>query len=253
MKILSWNINGIRAIHKKKMTEWLFNDSGADIICLQEIKAKEDQIPQEIVAPNDYESVFNPAQKPGYSGTAVYTRKTPSEISTEFGMDEIDSEGRFIKLDFPEFSLINLYVLNGGRDTDQLKSKLDFYRLLKKYVEKKAEEPLVIVGDFNIARTKKDLAQPDENENSVMFKPEEREALDELIKAGLIDTFREFNNEAGHYTWWAYWANSRARNLGWRIDYCFITEVLKPNLESAYILPEIMGSDHCPVVCELDY
>ncbi|MBD3329673.1 exodeoxyribonuclease III [Candidatus Dojkabacteria bacterium] len=252
MKILSWNVNGIRAVHRKNMTDWLFNESDADVICLQEIKADEPKIPQELISPSGYKGIFNPAQKSGYSGTAIYTKAEPNTVTKVFGKTEIDEEGRFIRVNYDEFAVLNFYIPNGGRDKDQLDSKIEFIHELAEYVEKHKSEPLVLVGDFNIARTEKDLAQPEENQDSVMFKPEERDAIAALINAGLVDTFREFNDKGGHYTWWAYWANSRARNLGWRIDYCFVTEALRSKLGTAGILAEITGSDHCPVFCELE-
>ncbi len=251
MKIISWNVNGLRAIFKKDFLKW-FKKEDAGIVCLQEIKLQEGQIPENLMAPEGYFCYFNYAQKKGYSGVAVYTKEEPISVEKKLGFKRFDSEGRIIRLEFKNFILINLYMPNGGQEKENLAYKIETYDCLLKYLEKIKEKPLVLVGDFNIAHKDIDLAEPEKNQDSIMFTPEERRKIDKLIEMGLIDTFRKFHkDEIGQYTWWSYFSLSRDRNLGWRIDYIFISKDLSEKIKDAFILSQVWGSDHCPVEVEI--
>lgn len=249
MKICSWNVNGIRSISQKGFFEWL-DEFQPDILGLQEIKAQKDQVPSSLFTSN-YNLYINSAVKKGYSGVAVYSKIKPNKVGTEIGYEKFDSEGRFLKLDFDKFSLINIYVPNGGMGEEAMKYKLDFYEYLLKYLEKHKSEKLILMGDFNVAHKEIDLARPKENEKNVMFTPPEREKLDKLVDLGFIDTFRHLNKEPGNYSWWAYFRNSRERNIGWRIDYVFLSKIMGGILKDVFILKTVVGSDHCPVGVEL--
>lgn len=246
MKIVSWNVNGIRAVYKKGFLKWL-NGFKADIVCLQEIKAQPEQLEQELIKPEGYYSFFNPAQKKGYSGTAVYTKIKPKKIDYFSGFKKFDGEGRIMKLKFPHFLLINLYLPQGGRKKENMPYKLAIYDYLLKYFEKIKNEKIILIGDFNVAHQEIDLARPKDNKNNTMFTPQERRRIDQIINLGFVDSFRKFNKETGNYTWWPYYLNARQRNLGWRIDYAFIAKSLTQKLKKAFILSEIKGSDHCPI------
>lgn len=238
MKIVSWNINGLRSIHKKGFLDWLHKEK-ADIVCLQEIKVREKDIPEELKNIKGYHSFFNPAVRPGYAGTAVFCKEKPSLVSRGVGFERFDKEGRVIKLKFKDFTLFNFYMVNGGID---LSYKLRSYDFIIKELE---TERTVLVGDFNIAHKEIDLARPKENKNHLGFTEVERDKISNLIEKGYIDSFREFNKEEGNYTWWAYYRNCRQRNIGWRIDYAFITKDIK--LKSVFIEKEVIGSDHAPI------
>lgn len=250
MKILSWNVNGLRAVVKKGFFEWL-KKSGADVVCLQETKIGENELTWDLLYPSGYHSYFNCASKKGYSGVAVFSKTEPQEFGREIGFERFDQEGRFLQLEFSEFTLINLYMPHGGRDKKNLTYKLEVYDRLFAYLRRFPSsifpKRLILLGDFNIAHQEIDLARPKQNQNNVMFTPEERKQIDRLLDLGFIDTFRVFHKEGGHYTWWPYLALARERNLGWRIDYTFVSRKLVPRLKEAFILPEIPGSDHCPV------
>lgn len=251
MKIISWNINGLRAIFKKGFLEW-FETENADIVCLQEIKLQEGQEPEALIAPKGYYSYFNYALKKGYSGLAVYTKEKPLAVERKIGFKKFDSEGRILKIKFKNFILINLYMPNGGEQKENLAYKLEAYNYLLEYLGKIKEKPVVLAGDFNIAHHNVDLAQPDENRDSIMFTPEERKQIDKLTEMGFVDTFRKFHkNETGKYTWWSYFSLSRDRNLGWRIDYVFTSKDITGRIKDAFILSDVMGSDHCPMGIEI--
>jgi exodeoxyribonuclease-3 len=250
MKIISWNINGIRAIYKKDFLKWL-KETKADIICLQEIRAQKEQLPSDLIKPRNYHLYFNLAAKKGYAGVAVYTKKKPLKIDFKLGMKRFDQEGRILKLEFLEFTLINLYLPYGGRGKENLDYKLKVYSHLLNYLKKNKNKNIILVGDFNVAHQEIDLARPKQNQNNIMFTPEERKQIDRLIKLGFIDTFRKFHQDRGHYTWWPYFAKARERNLGWRIDCIFISKKLTPKLKDAFIFQKVMGSDHCPVGVEI--
>jgi exodeoxyribonuclease-3 len=246
MKIVSWNVNGLRAASKKGFLDWLKNED-ADIVCLQEVKAREEQLAEALLRPEGYCCFFNPAVKRGYSGVMVYSREKPKRVEKSLGHERFDSEGRILELTYPGFTLINLYLPHGGRDKSKLDYKLAVYDKLLRKLKRKSKEKLILIGDFNIAHTKIDLARPKGNLKNIMFTPEEREMLDRIIDCGYIDSFRVFNQEGGHYSWWPYGLNARPRNIGWRIDYCFVSKPLTKKLRDGFILPQVTGSDHCPI------
>lgn len=250
MNILSWNVNGIRAIEKKGFLEWFLKEK-PDILCLQEIKADEGQVPEKLKEIPGYFLYFNPARKKGYSGTAVYTKIKPKKIETKIGFKQFDEEGRFLRMDFKDFILINFYIPHGGREKENLKYKLKFYDYLICYLKKIKRKPIILGGDFNIAHKDIDLRRPKDNKDNIMFTPAERARIDAIIDLGFIDTFRHFHKDSGHYTWWAYFNFARQRDIGWRIDYFFISMPLEKKLKDSFILDKVMGSDHCPVGIEV--
>jgi exodeoxyribonuclease-3 len=250
VKILSWNVNGLRAIYKKGFWEW-FEKIKADIVCLQETKIQEEQLSFDLVKLKNYSSFFNSASKKGYSGVGVFSKKKPLEIKRKLGLERFDNEGRFLELQYPEFTLINLYLPHGGRQKENLAYKLKVYDYLLKYLQKMNKQKLILIGDFNIAHQEIDLARPKQNKNNIMFTLKEREQIEKLIELGFTDSFRKFHKEGGHYTWWPYLANARERNLGWRIDYAFVSKKLTPNLKKSFILSQVKGSDHCPIGIEI--
>ncbi len=252
MKLISWNVNGIRAAQRKGFLDWLQKEK-PDILGLQEIKAMEHQLDQELLAPKNYHTFFNPAQRPGYSGTAIYTRTQPIEVINGFGVPEFDEEGRMVAADYGDFIFFNIYFPNGKARPERLKYKLDFYDKSLEYFEKlvKQGKKLIIAGDYNTAHQEIDLARPKANENISGFLQIERDWLDKLVERGYIDCFREFNKEPDNYTWWSMRTAARERNVGWRIDYFFASKNIKSKLANCYHLNKVMGSDHCPIVLEL--
>mgnify|MGYP001578827352 FL=1 len=254
IKILSWNVNGIRAALKKGLLDWLKKES-PDVLCLQETKALPTQLPPELLHPPDYEAYFNSAERLGYSGVATFSKTKPVAAKKGFGVPKFDKEGRVLETEFREFSLFNIYFPNGKMNVERLKYKMDFYEEILKYFLKlrKKGKRLVICGDYNTAHNPIDLARPKENEKISGFLPIERAWMDKLVTRGFLDTFRLFNQDPGHYTWWDQLTRARERNVGWRIDYHFISDDLKPYLKDAFILPEVMGSDHCPVGITLKF
>ena len=249
MQILSWNVNGLRSAYKKGFLNWL-EKSNADIVCLQELRSKKEQLPEELVDIGGYYSFFNSAARKGYSGTVVYVKKEPLKIEKEIGFKRFDEEGRMIKLKYKDFTLINFYMPNGGRQKQDMDYKLEFYDYLFGYL-KKDNKNLILTGDFNIAHKEIDLARPKENKNSTGFTPEEREKIDKLINLGFIDSFRFFNKDKKAYTFWSNFAHARERDVGWRIDYFFISKDLFSQCKKSFILKNIMGSDHCPIGIEV--
>lgn len=254
IKILSWNVNGVRAVFKKGFLEWLKKES-PDILCLQETKASEGQLPPELRYPPGYEVSWNAATRPGYSGVATFSKKKPLSVKRGFGIAQFDEEGRVLETDHGDFILFNIYFPNGKMNDERLKYKMDFYEEALKYFTKlvKKGKKLVICGDYNTAHHPIDLAHPKQNEDVSGFLPVERAWMDKLVKNGFIDTFRVFNKEPNQYSWWDVRTGARARNIGWRIDYHFVSDNLKTRLKNAFILPEVMGSDHCPVGVELNF
>lgn len=246
MKIISWNVNGIRAIEKKGFLKW-FQNENPDILCLQEVKAQDGQIPKELVGLKNYYTFFNFAQKKGYSGVAVFTKQKPISIKNKIGMKRFDEEGRILQLEYKDFILINLYLPHGGRQKENLPYKLEVYKNLFKHLGGFKNKKIILLGDFNIAHQEIDLARPKENKNNIMFTQEERINIDKMVNFDLIDTFRHFNKSGGNYTWWPYFASARLRNLGWRIDYVFVSKLLMKRIKKAFILSGVLGSDHCPV------
>ena len=254
MKLISWNINGIRAAYKKGILNW-FSKEQPDILCIQETKAMKEQLPDDLINVNGYNSFFSSAEKKGYSGTATYTKFKPAKVLNGIGIKKFDSEGRFLVTEFDEFVLFNIYFPNGKARAERLQYKMDFYEVFLKHLKKllKQGKKIVICGDVNTAHKEIDLARPKPNEKVSGFLPEERAWIDKLLEAGFIDTLRVFNQKPGQYTWWDMMTRARDRNVGWRIDYFFISDNLKDNLKNAFILPEVMGSDHCPVGIELTF
>jgi len=254
VRILSWNVNGIRAAYKKGILNW-FSKEQPDILCIQETKAMKEQLPQDLLNVNGYTSYFSSAERKGYSGTATYTKVNPVKVANGIGIKKFDSEGRFLITEFDEFILFNIYFPNGKAKKERLQYKMDFYEAFLKYLQKllKQDKKIVICGDVNTAHKEIDLARPKANEKISGFLPEEREWIDKLLETGFIDTLRVFNQKPEQYTWWDMMTRARDRNVGWRIDYFFISDNLKDNLKSALIFPEVMGSDHCPVGIELKF
>ena len=249
MRIISWNVNGLRSVYKKGALD--FKKMSADILCLQEIKASKEQLNSELVNPKDYYVYFNSAQRKGYSGTVVYSREKPLSWEKKMGLKRFDDEGRFLRLDYSKFTLINLYLPHGGRQKENLGYKLETYDCLLRYLHKLKSKKIILVGDFNVAHKEIDLARPNQNKNNTMFTIKEREQIDRLINLGFMDSFRKFNSGRNNYTWWPYFANARARNLGWRIDYAFVAQKLISRLKNAFILTKLKGSDHCPIGIEI--
>ncbi len=250
MQIISWNVNGLRAVHKKNFLE-LFNQQKADIFCLQEIKADPEQLPEELRPINGYFSYFNSASKKGYSGVAVYSKEKPLSVKTKLGLERFNQEGRFLQLEFTDFILINIYLPHGGREKENLSYKLESYQELLNYLPK-ISKPVILIGDFNIAHQEIDLERPKDNKNNIMFTSEEREKIDQLLSLGFKDSFRLFNQNNGNYTWWPYRLNARSRNLGWRLDYAFVSQSWSGKIKSASILKEVFGSDHGPISLVLE-
>ena len=251
MKLVSWNVNGVRAALKKGLLEFM-ESSGADAICLQEAKAHPGDV-QHIEWPRGYEMHWNPAAKIGYSGTVTFTRQKPLSVSLGIGLPEHDGEGRVITMEFADFFLLNVYQPNSQRGLTRLDYRVKewdpaFLAYLRKLDKNK---PVVFCGDLNVAHTELDLANPKTNRRNAGFTDEERTCFSTLLSSGFVDTLREFEKGPGQYTWWSLMANCRARNIGWRVDYFVASERLRPSLKRAFILPEVQGSDHCPIGLEL--
>lgn len=245
MKIVSWNVNGIRSALSKGFQDFL-KGAEADMVCLQETKAREEQVGATF---EGYKAYWNSAEKPGYSGTAILTKTEPLDVRFGIGHDVHDKEGRVITAEFPDFYLVNVYVPNSQRELTRLDYRVkswgpDFLGYMKGLEEQK---PVVFCGDLNVAHKEIDLARPKANVKNAGFTPEERANFDTYIAAGFVDTFREFQTATGHYSWWSYMGTARQKNIGWRIDYVCISPSLRPRLKDAFIWPHIMGSDHCPV------
>jgi exodeoxyribonuclease-3 len=254
LRILCWNVNGIRAISKKNFPEWFAKES-PDILCLQETKAHPSQIGDELKNFNGYKSWFFSAEKKGYSGVAVYSKHLPLRASAGFNNPEFDSEGRVLELEFEKFILFNAYFPNGGRGPERVKYKLDFYDALFKRAEalRKKQKNIIICGDYNTAHKEVDLARPKENQTTSGFLPEERAWIDKIVGMKYVDVFREYNKQPGMYTFWDAFTRARERNVGWRIDYFFVSEEAKPLVKNANIYMDVMGSDHCPIDIELKF
>jgi exodeoxyribonuclease-3 len=249
MEIYSWNVNGARSAWGKGLSDFI-DDVKPDILCLQEVKAFEEQFPEGLKSEFDY-LYTNSATKPGYSGVAVLTKEEPKQVVTKLGHSRFDAEGRLLLLEYNDYTLLNLYLPHGGRNKENLAYKLEVYGLLLNLLERFKAKKTIIVGDFNIAHEAIDLERPRENINNIMFTPEEREIIDKLVAIGYKDTLREITQTGGLYTWWPYMANARERNLGWRIDYGFVSREFLVDLESAFTCPKVFGSDHCPIGVKL--
>jgi len=255
MKIISWNVNGLRAVMRKGLPEILLQLKG-DIVCLQETKIQEDQLTQDMLKPQGYPfAYYHFAERKGYSGVATYSKIEPEQVQRGLGHRWNDQEGRVLLTRFTDFTLLNIYFPNGQMGEDRLQYKLDFYEQALHYFEflRKQGEKLVICGDFNTAHHPIDLARPEENEQTSGFLPIERAWMDKLEDHGYLDTFRLFYPDVpDRYSWWSYRTNARPRNIGWRIDYFYISPDLKENVRDAFILDQVMGSDHCPVGIDLE-
>ncbi|MBA2859921.1 exodeoxyribonuclease III [Methanococcus maripaludis] len=244
MKMLSWNVNGIRACLKNGFMDFLKRES-PDIMCIQETKVQSGQVQLGL---DGYFQYWNYAERKGYSGTAVFTKIKPNNVILGMENSEHNNEGRVIALEFDEYYLVNVYTPNSQRGLTRLEYRQkwdeDFLNYIKTLETKK---PVVFCGDLNVAHKEIDLKNPKTNIKNAGFTPEERSGFDNIVNSGFLDTFREFNNKPDNYSWWSYRFNARAKNIGWRIDYFCISKSLRANLKDAFIMPEVMGSDHCPV------
>ena len=250
LTLLSWNVNGARAVHKKGFLPWL-EAAAPDVLCLQETRAHESELPPELAQPAGYHGIWHASEaKKGYSGTGILTRVAPRRVRFGLGIEAFDQEGRTIIAEYESFTLINCYFPNGSRDHSRVPFKMAFYDAFLALIERLRAEghAVVFCGDVNTAHKEIDLAHPKANEKTTGFLPEERAWMDALVAAGYVDTFRHFHPElAAQYTWWSVPMRARERNVGWRIDYFFVARDVLERVEEAFILPEVQGSDHCPV------
>lgn len=248
MQLISWNVNGIRSAYRKGFLDW-FRQQNPDIFCVQETKAQMDVLPHDLLNIQGYYSVFSSAEKKGYSGVALYSKVKPLTIKTGLGIQKFDHEGRTIIADYGDFVLFNIYFPNGQMSAERLKYKLGFYDAFLDVVDALDREGrnIIVCGDVNTAHREIDLARPKENENISGFLPIERAWIDKFIRHGWIDTLRMYHPEPELYTWWSMRTRARDRNIGWRIDYFFVNERFRKHVKDAFILPEVQGSDHCPI------
>ena len=253
MKLLSYNVNGIRAALKKGFASWL-ESTQADVICIQETKAMETQVDTSVLEDIGYHHFWFSAQKKGYSGVAVFSKEKPKNVTYGSGIDHMDYEGRILRVDFDKVSIMSLY-LPSGTNLARLDYKFQFMDEFNQYIKtlKKEHPNLIICGDFNICHKAIDIHDPVRNKNVSGFLPEEREWLDNFMKSGFIDSFRYLNSEPHQYSWWSYRANSRNNNKGWRIDYALVSNTLEEKIVRSFILPDAKHSDHCPVGLEIQF
>ncbi|MBU6402114.1 MAG: exodeoxyribonuclease III [Verrucomicrobia bacterium] len=245
MKIVSWNVNGLRAVLRKNFLDYLV-DENPDILCLQETKASPNDVEQLWSAA--YTTYWNVAHKKGYSGTSIFTKTRPARVTYGLGLAVHDQEGRVITAEYADFFLVNVYVPNSRRELTRLAYRQQWDRDFLRYLCKlERRKPVVFCGDLNVAHTEIDLANPKANVRNHGFTPEERAGFSAFVKAGFLDTFRVFEPRGGHYTWWTPFGGARSRNIGWRIDYVLISAALRPRLQRAFIRADVPGSDHCPV------
>ncbi len=264
MKIISWNVNGIRAVHNKGLFTPLLDEIKPDIICLQETKAQKDQNEVDL---SGYEEYWNSAEKAGYSGTAIFTKEKPISVTNNFpddlvkkykikddGFGNPNTEGRVLVAEYKKFYLVNVYTPNSKRELSRLDLRYKSWDpAFLEYIKRLEEiKPVIFCGDLNVAHTEDDLANPKQNEGEHGFTKEEREGIQKIIDAGFVDTFRIFTQGKGHYTWWTHWAKARERNVGWRIDYFFVSKKLKSKLKESKILSNFLGSDHCPIELNIE-
>lgn len=250
MKLVSWNVNGLRAIYKKGFEE-SFKKLDADIFCIQETKMQEGQIELDL---QGYYQYYNYAERKGYSGTAVFTKKEPLNVEYGIGIEEHDKEGRVITLEFDRFYMVNCYTPNSGRELARLEYRMTWEEAFKKYlIELDKQKPVIICGDLNVAHTEIDLKNPKSNRKNAGFTDEERSKIESLLNSGFTDTFRKiYPDKEGAYTWWSYMFNARANNAGWRIDYFIVSKSIEHKVNEATIYSETLGSDHCPVGLEIE-
>lgn len=251
MKIISWNVNGLRSVLDKGIILDFIANSGADMVCLQETKCTPGDV-QHVEWPAGYTPFWNTAVKKGYSGTAIFSKTEPLSVTKGIGIQEHDTEGRVITAEYPNFYLINVYTPNAQPELARIVYRQSWDRAFLAYVKAlEQKKPVLFCGDLNVAHEEIDLARPKENIGSPGFSDQERDGFRAMLAAGFIDSFRHFEKRTGHYSWWSYRAGARQRNVGWRIDYHMASAALRPALKQAWISPETLGSDHCPVGLEL--
>jgi exodeoxyribonuclease III len=253
MKILTYNVNGIRSAQSKGIEDWL-NESQADLICLQELKADEEQVDLTNFKKMGYHLYWHSAVKKGYSGVAIFSKHRPQHIEIGCGMPKYDTEGRVIRADFEDLSVISVYMPSGSSGDERQAFKMEWLADFQEYINNlKQEKPnLIISGDYNICHRPIDIHDPIRNKNSSGFLPEEREWMEQFVKSGFVDSFRHFNEEPHHYTWWSYRAGARKNNKGWRIDYQMVTDQLQSRMQAAEIWADVVHSDHCPSLLVID-
>lgn len=249
MKLLSWNVNGIRASLKKGFLDFVEKEN-PDILCLQETKAHPDQV-DEIL--DDYHKFWNSAEKKGYSGTAVFSKEEPLSVTNGIGIEKHDKEGRVVSCEFDDYFLVNVYTPNAQDKLARIDYRMDWDKAFLNFIKTlEKSKPVITCGDLNVAHKAIDLARPKQNEGNAGYSEQERAGFDAYINAGFVDSFRIFNQEPENYSWWSYRAiGARDRNVGWRIDYFLVSESFKDKVKTAFILNKVMGSDHCPVGIEL--
>lgn len=252
--IVTYNVNGIRSALTKGFLDWL-KATNPDVVCLQEVKAEQDQVEQDQFRAAGYELFWHSAKKKGYSGVAILTRIKPDHVEVGCGIPKYDDEGRVIRADFGDVSVMSVYMPSGSSGDDRQAFKMEWLSDFQQYIDnlKKQKPNLVICGDYNICHQPIDIHNPVSNAKSSGFLPEERDWIDGFIKSGFVDSFRHFNADPHHYTWWSFRANARNKNLGWRIDYGMVAEGIKHKLKRSVILPQAKHSDHCPVLLELEF
>lgn len=252
MKLVTWNVNGIRSVFEKGFLSW-FEKTGADVVCLQETKAHREQLHEGFWHPLGHTSLWHSAEKKGYSGTLIYSKKEPISVAYGLGTKEFDCEGRVVTAEFPNFTLVNAYFPNSQREHTRLPYKLKFCKKMLVHLEgiRQQGKHVLLCGDFNIAHKEIDLKNPKENVHNAGFLPQERAWFEDLVKHGYVDAFRKFNKDPGHYTWWSYRPTIRERNIGWRLDYFVSNPEFQDRLTRIEHQTSVMGSDHCPVLLEL--
>ncbi|MEQ8201558.1 MAG: exodeoxyribonuclease III [Syntrophomonadaceae bacterium] len=248
MKIYSWNVNGIRAVHKKGFIDWVAGEA-PDILCLQETKAHPDQLPPELTYVSGYRCVWNPARRKGYSGVAVYFRPPPLDIRYGLDVERFDCEGRLLVMEYPDFTLLNVYFPNGGMGDERVQYKLEFYEEIIEYCDRlrNKDKNVIICGDFNTAHQEIDLKNPKTNMKTSGFLAVEREMLDKFLSRGYIDVFRHLYPDKIEYTWWDFKTRARERNAGWRIDCFYVSRNMIDTVEDCAHFTQVQGSDHCPI------
>jgi exodeoxyribonuclease-3 len=254
VKLYSWNVNGVRAIQKKGFLDWV-EQTGPDILCLQETKAHPEQLDEHLASPAGYQAYWAAAERKGYSGVALFTKMEPREVTIGIGVEQFDREGRTIIADFEDFVLITSYFPNGSRDHSRVPFKMEYKELFLQTCNqlRDAGRSVVFCGDVNTAHREIDLARPKQNQGTTGFLPIERAWIDRVVEEGYVDTYRwRHPDRDGAYSWWAYWGGARERNVGWRLDYFFVTPDLLARISDAQVHAEVMGSDHCPVSLTLD-
>ena len=253
-RAISWNVNGLRSIHRHELFLPFLQGESPDILCLQEIKSLVEQLPAELRQVDGYHAYFNPAERKGYSGVAIYTKQEPIDVIYGLGIPEFDVEGRVIIAEYPTFTLMNIYYPNGKMSAERLDYKMRFYDAFLKVADGfvKAGQNLLICGDVNTAHTEADIARPKENAKISGFLPEERAWMDDFLSHGYSDTLRMFDDTPGIYSYWDMKSRARERDVGWRIDYFFVSDSFKENITNAAVLRDVIGSDHCPITVDID-